>query len=216
MFGGDARRRSTRGSTASLAADEDAVDGGRRAAEQQGVEGVGGFEVGEHGVAEVDGAGVEGGTDADLPEFGAAEGRGAAAGGHVQEVAAELAAGVGEAQARAGAQALVHLEQAGLLDQVDDRVAVAAEREVDPAAQVIGGGDDAVAEVGELSLGGQLKASKLRAAYGYFEQGESSDQFRIDGMVGLDPLLQRRVTFDFPERKLYFADSSAPVKAKAK
>ena len=33
---------------------------------------------------------------------------------------------------------------------------------------------------------------------------------------GLDPLLQRRVTFDFPERKLYFADSSAPVKAKAK
>ena len=76
--------------------------------------------------------------------------------------------------------------------------------------------DPAIAEVGELSLGGQLKASKLRAAYGYFEQGESSDQFRIDGMVGLDPLLQRRVTFDFPERKLYFADSSAPVKAKTK
>ena len=76
--------------------------------------------------------------------------------------------------------------------------------------------EPAIAEVGELSLGGQLKASKLRAAYGYFEQGESSDQFRIDGMVGLDPLLQRRVTFDFPERKLYFADSSAPVKAKAK
>lgn len=76
--------------------------------------------------------------------------------------------------------------------------------------------EPAIAEVEELSLGGLLRASKLRAAYGYFEQGESSDQFRIDGMVGLDPLLQRRVTFDFPERKLYFADSSAPVKAKAK
>jgi hypothetical protein len=50
-----------------------------------------------------------------------------------------------------------------------------------------------------------LKATKLSAAYGYFEQGESSDQFRIDGMIGLEPLTRRRVTFDFPERKLYFA-----------
>lgn len=72
----------------------------------------------------------------------------------------------------------------------------------------------AIAQVDEFSIGDLLKATKLRAAYGYFEQGESSDQFRIDGMIGLEPLIRRRVTFDFPERKLYFADSAAPAPAK--
>lgn len=76
--------------------------------------------------------------------------------------------------------------------------------------------EPAIAEVDEFTLGGLLTATKLSAAYGYFEQGESSDQFRIDGMIGLAPLLRRRVTFDFPERKLYFGEPAAPAKAKAR
>jgi hypothetical protein len=67
-------------------------------------------------------------------------------------------------------------------------------------------GEPAIVEVAQFSIGDLLKAEGLRGAYGYFEQGESSDQFRIDGMIGLDVLTRRRVTLDFPERKLYFAD----------
>ena len=74
--------------------------------------------------------------------------------------------------------------------------------------------EPAIAQVDEFTLGNLLKATKLSAAYGYFEQGESSDQFRIDGMIGLEPLTRRRVTLDFPDRKLYFGDSDAPAAAK--
>ncbi|MBK7824490.1 retropepsin-like aspartic protease [Nannocystis sp.] len=73
----------------------------------------------------------------------------------------------------------------------------------------------AIVEVEDFSIGEVLHAKGLRGAYGYFEQGESSDQFRIDGMIGLDVLARRRVTFDFPERKLYFSDPS-PAAAPAK
>jgi predicted aspartyl protease len=86
----------------------------------------------------------------------------------------------------------------------------------------------ALVDVAELTLGNNaFKAQNLRAAYGYFEQEESSDQFRIDGMLGLDFIGKRRVTIDYPERKFYFADSApaaepakapaaAPAKAPAK
>ena len=102
-------------------------------------------------MAEVDGAGVEGGADADLPELGAAERPRPAGRGDLEERLSDLLA-PREAQTGAGPQALVHLEQAGLLDQVDDRVAVASERQPDAVAQVFAGRDDAVAEVG---LGGR-------------------------------------------------------------
>jgi len=75
--------------------------------------------------------------------------------------------------------------------------------------------EPAIVEVEDFSIGDLLHAKGLRGAYGYFEQGESSDQFRIDGMIGLDVLARRRVTFDFPERKLYFSDAS-PAAAPAK
>lgn len=73
----------------------------------------------------------------------------------------------------------------------------------------------AIVDIAAFTIGEQLLAKDLRGAYGYFEQGESSDQFRIDGMIGLDVLTRRRVTFDFPERKLYFGDPAA-AKAPAK
>ena len=75
--------------------------------------------------------------------------------------------------------------------------------------------EPAIVDVEDFSIGDLLHASKLRGAYGYFEQGESSDQFRIDGMIGLDVLARRRVTFDFPERKLYFSDPSVAAPAPA-
>lgn len=70
--------------------------------------------------------------------------------------------------------------------------------------------EPALVEVGEFSFGG-YKLGKLRAAYGYFDQEESGDQFRIDGMLGLDALGGARWTVDFPERKFYFAPSAAPA-----
>ncbi len=74
-------------------------------------------------------------------------------------------------------------------------------------------GEPSLVDVGEFRLGELLIARGLRGAYGYFEQGESSDQFRIDGMIGLDVLTRRRVTLDFPERKLYFSDPSPAAPA---
>lgn len=80
--------------------------------------------------------------------------------------------------------------------------------------------EPALVDIEEFAIGEALRADKLRGAYGYFEQGESSDQFRIDGMIGLDVLTRRRVTIDFLERKLFFnepgAAAAAPAKAPAK
>ena len=70
--------------------------------------------------------------------------------------------------------------------------------------------EPAIVDVPEFTIGALLQAKDLRGAFGYFEQSESSDQFRIDGMIGLDVLTRRRVTFDFPERKLYFGPAADP------
>lgn len=72
----------------------------------------------------------------------------------------------------------------------------------------------ALVDVAEFTVGDAFKALNLRAAYGYFEQTQSSDQFRIDGMLGLDFVGRGRLTIDYPERKLYFA--GAPAEAQAK
>jgi hypothetical protein len=74
-------------------------------------------------------------------------------------------------------------------------------------------GEPAIVDVESFTIDDHLSADKLKGAYGYFEQGESSDQFRIDGMVGLDVVTRRRVTFDFPERRLYFRDSAGAATA---
>jgi tetratricopeptide (TPR) repeat protein len=71
----------------------------------------------------------------------------------------------------------------------------------------------AIVEVGEFAIDELLSAKKMRGAFGYFEQNESSDGFRIDGMLGLEVLTQRRATLDFPERKFYFRDSAGPAAA---
>ena len=76
------------------------------------------------------------------------------------------------------------------------------------AAPPLRRGEPAIVDVESFTIDDHLSVGKLKGAYGYFEQGESSDQFRIDGMVGLDVVTRRRVTFDFPERRLYFRDSA--------
>lgn len=73
--------------------------------------------------------------------------------------------------------------------------------------------EPAIVNVESFTIDNHLSANKLRGAHGYFEQGESSDQFRIDGMVGLDVVTRRRLTIDFPERRLYFRDSTTPTAA---
>ncbi len=80
-------------------------------------------------------------------------------------------------------------------------------------APAIRRGEPAIVEVADFSIGELLRAQGMKGAYGYFEQGESSDQFRIDGMIGLDVLTRRKVTLDFLERKIYFADASPAAPA---
>lgn len=68
--------------------------------------------------------------------------------------------------------------------------------------------EPALVDVDEFTVGSH-SLGKLRGAYGYFEQEESGDQFRIDGMIGLDALGRSRWTLDFPERRFYFSPSTA-------
>lgn len=79
-------------------------------------------------------------------------------------------------------------------------------------------GEPAVVKVEEVHLG-DFRATNLRAAYGYFEQSKSSDEFRIDGMLGLGVFAKSRWTLDFAERKLYLdppgSAGEEPAKAKA-
>lgn len=82
------------------------------------------------------------------------------------------------------------------------------------AAPPLRRGEAALVDVAEFTLGNAFTAKNLRAAYGYFEQEESSDQFRIDGMLGLDFIGNGRLTIDYSERKLYFTPGPAtPAKA---
>ena len=57
---------------------------------------------------------------------------------------------------------------------------------------------------------GDHRSGKLRGAYGYFEQDKSSDEFRIDGMLGLGALGGGAWTLDFAERRIYLRGGKAP------
>src|SRR5690606_1497366 len=62
----------------------------------------------------------------------------------------------------------------------------------------------AMVVVPEFSLGKGLVAKDPQSAFGYFEQTETSDGFRLDGMLGLGVLGQKPLTIDYETRKLYF------------
>lgn len=60
-------------------------------------------------------------------------------------------------------------------------------------------------EVDELTIGDAFAAVGLTSAFGYFENTQSSDRFRIDGMLGLGVVGRKRFTLDFETRQIWFA-----------
>lgn len=61
---------------------------------------------------------------------------------------------------------------------------------------------------------GDAKLSGLEAAFGFFDQNVTADGFRLDGMIGLGVMGQRRFTVDFDTRRIYLAEPSAAAPAK--
>jgi hypothetical protein len=60
-------------------------------------------------------------------------------------------------------------------------------------------------EVEELTIGDGFTANGLTSAFGYFENTQSSDRFRIDGMLGIGVVGRKRFTIDFDGRRIWFA-----------
>lgn len=65
-------------------------------------------------------------------------------------------------------------------------------------------GQPSLVDVDALTIGGHTSTG-LRAAYGYFEQEKSTDEFRLDGMLGMGALRGARWTLDFDEQRIYLA-----------
>jgi tetratricopeptide (TPR) repeat protein len=60
-------------------------------------------------------------------------------------------------------------------------------------------------EVEEFTIGDGFTANGLISAFGYFENTQSSDRFRIDGMLGLGVMGRQRFTIDFDGRRIWFS-----------
>ncbi len=65
--------------------------------------------------------------------------------------------------------------------------------------------------VDELRIGEAMTVTEVPGAYGFFEQTETADGFRIDGMLGIGVLGRSRWTIDFDEQRLYFVAMSSPA-----
>jgi tetratricopeptide (TPR) repeat protein len=64
---------------------------------------------------------------------------------------------------------------------------------------------------------GEIELPELEGVYGVFENEVTTDQFRIDGIVGMRALRDHRVVLDFPGRSLYARPSAAdPAAASTK
>lgn len=63
--------------------------------------------------------------------------------------------------------------------------------------------------VGEVAIGTSFSAKNANAAYGFFEQTQTNDGYRLDGMLGLGVLGQSKFTFDFERGRLFFPKSTA-------
>lgn len=55
---------------------------------------------------------------------------------------------------------------------------------------------------------GDVEFNGLAAAYGFFERSQTTDGFRLDGMVGLGTIGRRRFTLDYDKQRMYFAPAS--------
>lgn len=80
------------------------------------------------------------------------------------------------------------------------------------------GDPGAFVTIDSFRLDDALEIKNARAAWGYVAANATRDEFRFDGMVGLEIFGQGRLTIDYPARKFYVgAAPPAPApKAKAK
>ena len=69
-------------------------------------------------------------------------------------------------------------------------------------------GEAAMVQVGELAIGDAVEVDDLTAAWGYFQQSQSSDGFRLDGMLGLGVLGRQPFVLDYDDLRLYFPPAS--------
>ena len=68
-------------------------------------------------------------------------------------------------------------------------------------------GEAPMARVKTFTLGKSFTAQNLGSAWGYFQQTQSSDGFRLDGMIGLGVLGQSRFVLDFQSHTIHFPES---------
>lgn len=66
-------------------------------------------------------------------------------------------------------------------------------------------GQPAMVDVDSIALGEALEVKKLRGVYGFLQQDETADGFRMDGMVGMEVLGTTKWTLDYGTQQLYFA-----------
>lgn len=65
-------------------------------------------------------------------------------------------------------------------------------------------GEAPMALIESFALGKAMSTQKLDSAWGYFQQTQSSDGFRLDGMIGLGVLGRSRFVLDFEKHKIHF------------
>ena len=77
-------------------------------------------------------------------------------------------------------------------------------------------GQAPMVKVRSFSLGdghNRIESSNLSAAFGYMQQQFTSDQFRIDGMLGWEAIGKRRWTIDLQRREMYISATPASLKS---
>lgn len=66
-------------------------------------------------------------------------------------------------------------------------------------------GQASMVEVESLTIGDALEVKALRGVYGFLQQDETGDGFRMDGMIGMEVLGTTKWTLDYDTRRVYFA-----------
>ncbi len=154
------KRRKDSASTSARTADEHLVDGRGRAGEHEGVDQVGVIDVCEQAVIEVDRkTASKGRPDARRAERRLSQRRGPSFGRRRRgdRARAHLGPPRGRSARRVRRRSFIS-EQAGLLDQIDHSVAVAAERDRGAGSAMVDRRDDPIPQIG---LGGRASADML-------------------------------------------------------
>lgn len=78
------------------------------------------------------------------------------------------------------------------------------------------GDPGAFVDVDRVSLHDEFVVGPARAAWGYIAANATRDEFRFDGMLGLDILGSRPWTIDYAKRRFYFGEPAPAPAAKPK